>query len=191
MGRKPTIRKTKAPPDLPKLCLAVRKLRATAGWSQEAMGRHTGLALQTIYRFEAGKQIPRDYGVLSRLRDCAITLGLTEEATLFDYTLQGWQTMLPPNPPYIPSPVVRESRSVEQARLSMAAELAVALFPDASSAAEEALAVPLRLVDQAFKDSHRWNTVYDAEYYRTVKARLDELVKQKLFHTRRKKGDGK
>ena len=152
------------------------------------MGRHTGLALQTVYRFEAGKQIPRDYGVLTRLRDCAIGLGLTEEATLFDYTLQGWQTMIPANAPPIPSPVVIQRRTPEQHRLGTVAELAVTFFPDEKCAAEKALAPILNLYDEAFKAVVRWNTVYDAEFYRSVEAKLNEVVKQKLLHTRKRKG---
>jgi transcriptional regulator with XRE-family HTH domain len=171
---------------LPELCAAVKRLRAAAGWSQEAMGRQVGLALQTVYRFEAGKQIPRDYGVLTRLRDCAIALGLTEEATLFDYTLEGWH-MIPANAPRIPSPVVLQRRTPEQHRLGTAAELAVTFFPNEKGAAEKALAPVLELYDEAYKGVVRWNTVYDAGFYRSVEARLNELVKQRLLHTRKKR----
>jgi transcriptional regulator with XRE-family HTH domain len=187
MGRKPATRKSNAPRDLPELCVAVRKLRAAAGLSQEAMGQRVGLALQTVYRFEAGLQTPRDYGVLTRLRDCAMALGLTEEANLFDYELQGWRTMWNPNGPNILTPLVREGRSPEQHRLGRTAELAVTFFPDAKRAAEAALAPVLELYDEAFKAVVRWNTVYDAEFYRSVEAKLNELVKQKLFHTRKKR----
>jgi transcriptional regulator with XRE-family HTH domain len=183
MGRKPPDRKRQ----LPELCAAVKKLRATAGWSQERMGRHVGLALQTVYRFETGKQIPRDYGVLTRLRDCAIALGLTEEANLFDYELQGWRTMWNPNGPNVLTPVVREGRSPEQHRLGTAVELAVTFFPNEKGAAEKALAPVLELYDEAYKNVVRWNTVYDAEFYRNVEAKLNELVKQKLLHTRKKR----
>jgi hypothetical protein len=165
----------------------VRKLRATASWSQEAMGQHTGLALQTIYRFETGKQIPRDYGVLTRLRDCAIALGLTEEANLFDYELQGWRTMWNPNGPNLLTPLVREGRSPEQHRLGTTAEMAVLFFPNLKRAAEGALAPLLDLYDEAFKSVVRWNTVYDAEFYRSVETKMKELVQQKLLHTRNKR----
>jgi transcriptional regulator with XRE-family HTH domain len=191
MGWSPKIRKTTERGEVHKLCLAVRKVRAAAGWSQEAMGRHTGLALQTIYRFEAGKQIPRDYGVLTRLRDCAIALGLTEEANLFDYELSGWRTMWNPNGPNPLTPVVREGRSPEQHRLGIAAEKAVTFFPDAKLGAEKALVPVLELYDEAYKAVVRWNTVYDAEFYRSVEAKLDEVIKQKLLHKRKKKTQAK
>jgi DNA-binding XRE family transcriptional regulator len=186
MGRKPATRKPESPRNLPELCAAVRKIRATAGWSQEAMGQHVGLALQTIYRFENGLQIPRDYGVLTRLRDCAIALGLNEEATLFDYKLQGWP-LGSPGTPRIPSPVIIQRRSPEQHRLGTVAELAVTFFPAEKRAAETALAPVLELYDEAYKAVVRWNTVFDAEFYRNVEAKLNELVKQKVLHTRKKR----
>jgi hypothetical protein len=156
------------------------------------MALRLSIAQQTCYRFSAGLQIPKDPDVLIRLRDVAITLGLTDEANTFDYAAHGWNTMIPASgPPRLPTPTVREGRSPDQARLSMAAELAVSLFPEAAREAEEALALPLALVDKAFRELHKYNTVYDARHYERVKEKLDELVKQKLFPRATKKGDSK
>jgi DNA-binding XRE family transcriptional regulator len=182
MKRKQATSKT----DLPELCRAVQKIRATAGWSQEAMGRHVGLALQTIYRFEKGLQIPKDYGVLCRLRDVAMTLGLTEEATAFDYAAQGWH-MIPANAPRIPSLVVSHGQTPQQRRLAAAARLAVIFNPAEAAAGEVAFASTLAFLDAALKDSVHWNTVWDEEFYSALEAKAAELMKQKVFHTRKKR----
>jgi DNA-binding XRE family transcriptional regulator len=183
MKRKPTVGKT----DLPELCAAVRKVRATAGWSQEAMGRQTGFALQTIYRFEKGLQIPKDFGTLTRLRDVAIGLGLTKEATAFDYALQGWR-MVPAGAPRIPSPVVSQGQTAQQRRLAAAARLAVIYSPAEARAAEAALAPTLALLDEGLKDSVHWDTVLDPAFYNSLEAKVAELMKQRVFRTRKKKG---
>jgi hypothetical protein len=173
------------------LCQSVLDLKNASGLTYEQFAARIRVAQQTAYRFSAGLQIPKDPAVLIRLRDVAITLGLTDQANTFDYAAHGWNTMIPASgPPRLPTTTVLEKRSPDQARLAMAAELAVSLFPDACREAEEALAVPLLLVDKAFRELHKYNTVYDAQHYQRVKAKLDELVKQKLF-PRAKKGDSK
>ena len=150
------------------------------------MGRHVGLALQTIYRFEKGLQLPKDYGVLCRLRDVAMTLGLTEEATAFDYAAQGWH-MIPANAPRIPSAVATQGLTPPQRRLAAAARLAVIFNPAEAAAAEAALASTLAVLDEALKDSVRWNMVWDDEFYSALEAKAAELLKQKVFHARKKK----
>ena len=150
------------------------------------MGRHVGLALQTIYRFEKGLQVPKDYGVLCRLRDVAMTLGLTEEATAFDYAAQGWH-MIPANAPRVPSPVVTRGLTPRQRRLAAAARMAVIFSPTEAAAAEVALAPTLAFLDEVLKDLVHWNTVWDDEFYSLLEARAAELMKQKVFHTRQKR----
>jgi hypothetical protein len=180
---------TKSKTKIHPLCASVRTLKMASGWTLQEFALRAGVAQQTAYRFSAGLQIPKDPAVLIRLRDVAITLGLTNEANTFDYAAHGWNTMIPASgPPRLSTTTVLEKRSPDQARLALAAELAVSLFPDAAREAEEALAVPLLLVDKAFRELHKYNTVYDAQHYQRVKAKLDELVKQKLF-PRAKKGD--
>jgi transcriptional regulator with XRE-family HTH domain len=73
--------------ELPELCRAVRAIREAAGWSQEKMAQETGIATQTISRFELGKQEPRNLVVLIRLREVAEQTGLDSEIKLFSDAL--------------------------------------------------------------------------------------------------------
>jgi transcriptional regulator with XRE-family HTH domain len=181
---------TKSKTKIHPLCQSVRALKIAAGWTLQEFALRAGVAQQTAYRFTAGLQVPRDPAVLGRLRDVALALGLRDEANAFDYAIRGHESQIPASGPMriALTPTVRSGRSPEQVRLSMAIELAVSLLPDEAKAAERELPVSLSLVDQAFGDLHQVKTAYNEEHYRRVKARLDELVKQKFF-PQAKKGD--
>src|SRR5215831_15428434 len=62
---------------------ALKRIRATSGWSQEGMARQIGIAAQTESRFERGKQVPRASKTLSRIADIAKHFELVEECELF------------------------------------------------------------------------------------------------------------
>jgi hypothetical protein len=95
--------------------------------------------------------------------------------------------MIPANAPRIPSPVVSQGQTPQQRRLAAAAKLAVIYNPAEAAAGELAFASTLALLDEVLKDSVHWNTVLDGEFYSAVEAKAAELMKQKVFHTRKKK----
>jgi hypothetical protein len=192
MSQNPPHRKTRVPRTLHPLCACVQKLKVASNLTLDQLGSRLRIAPATLWRFQAGAQIPQDPHILSRLRDVAIALGLRDEANAFDYAIRGHESQIPASGPMriALTPTVRAGRSPEQVRLSMAIELAVSLLPDEAKAAERELPVSLSLVDQAFGDLHQVKTSYNEEHYRRVKARLDELVKQKFF-PRAKRGDSK
>jgi hypothetical protein len=194
MDKNKTKRKPDPPVELDPLCDAVLKIKNHTGWSLPEMARHTHLSVQTLFRFTKGLQVPRDFGVITRLRDVALAVGLINEANLFEYVLEGWQRMIPVTPIATPTPpviVTNVSRSPEQVQLGMAMELAVSLDPAAARKAAKLIEGCVELAQQAWRETHRKNTVNDDEYYREVRFKLAELVREKVFHAGGKKKGGK
>src|SRR4051794_26679512 len=81
--------KSNKKPELHALCVAVKRVRTTAGLSQERFAREYGIATQTVSRFERGIQVPVDSLVLRRLHLAALNAGLPTDANLF------WEAILP------------------------------------------------------------------------------------------------
>jgi transcriptional regulator with XRE-family HTH domain len=186
MDKRKRIRKSKPKAGVPELCEAVRKLRIAAHWSQEDMSRITNIAAQTISRFELGKQVPKDVGVLMRLRDAANSAHLPAEAIPFERALMGGYTTWPMGDPSIrpsaPYPVL--PHTPEQFRLGQIAGIVALHAPKVAAAMEKAAeAFPLakEVVDEVI---HEWLTesnLTDARTYSWMEQEIRGRVFRKVF----------
>lgn len=177
--------KPKVKRDVPEICAAVRRIRQVAGWSQERMARETGIASQTISRFELGKQVPRQSEVLRSLIDAAGDAGLVDEEQLFTAALaerESWPGSERPSPR-----ITNETYTPHEWRLMQTARIAINYFPETVHLIEEAAAPALELVDQIMASAGTEGQL-DARFYRDLEQQLSALAARKLFQNRKKDG---
>ena len=165
--------------ELPPLCAAVRKLRKTSGDTLEAFASRVGISINSASRFELGKAVPIDIGVLWKLEAAANELGLPEEGKLFAAVTRAEQeSRWKPLPAHMAGPVTRissfnlEAHSMSMWRLMEAARIAFTHFPECIEAVEEALAPCLEVIDEVLKNAEHLD-------YRELQSEVNHLANKR------------
>jgi transcriptional regulator with XRE-family HTH domain len=180
-------RKPKSTPKLPMLCSVVRQIRETAGWSQEQMAQQTGIASQTISRFERGVQEPRDLAVLLQLSKVADAVGFQshELAHALVGVMHGAALSRLGSEPRSP---ILNYNSPHVWRLMQTARIAADYFPDEARAMEAAAPQALALVDEVLRSVEADEIERHAEFYQDLELRVSDLAARKLFWQQFMKG---
>lgn len=154
------------------------------------MAQITGIATQTISRFELGKQIPKDVGVLLRLRDAANAAGLASEAAAFDYALMGYR-MWPASRERIPSPILNLPYTPQEFRLRQIAGLVALYSPKVARSIEEAaeeFALARETVDEVIAARVTARNMADARLYSEMETEIKAVAARKIFQNLKKEG---
>jgi transcriptional regulator with XRE-family HTH domain len=182
---KPEVRRQLHP-----LCAAVKTLREAYGDTLERFSRRLDISITSASRFELGKAVPKDAGMLMKLAAAATDKGVTEAAELFkrayaeaDSRSKMLDTLvrLQTHEYYL----FETTKSLAHWRYLAALRLAMIEFPELQPALDNALAPALDIVDTALK------TVEDPFHvnYNELDFQVGELAKQKQlmkFQNRKK-----
>jgi transcriptional regulator with XRE-family HTH domain len=179
-SRKPKVQREK-----PALCVAVRRIREIAGWSQERMAQETGIASQTISRFELGKQVPRDSKVLMKLREAAADAGLDAESQLFNDALNEQSGDWPSAEPG--ATMTPNFYTPRQWRLMQIGKIAAVFSPDIAASMEQAGGPFTALVDEVIAAAPTGGPM-DSDFYYRLENRVYELATQRAFQILKKEG---
>jgi len=152
------------------------------------MAQQTGIASQTISRFELGKQVPRDMAVVMQLRDAAAAVGLAAEEKLFKEALV--ESSLPRHVA-AERPITIMVYRPHVWRLMQAARIAADFFPDEAHAMETAAPQALALVDEVIQsiDPDQIQRHEDPHFYEDLESELGTLAGRKIWKNLIKKGD--
>jgi transcriptional regulator with XRE-family HTH domain len=178
-------------PDLDPLCVAVKKTREACGYTQERFARRIGVALMTVSRFENGRAVPSDHGVLMGLLSVAHEFGLAEEALQFSrageevWRAKGIDPKPRPSSGYISYGFSSRigglsSGSFEQWRLMAIARTAVLHYPDRIAAIEEAAGPARGLVDAVLKNADLEHSTKYRSLDEELTAHCDRVALQNL-----------
>jgi transcriptional regulator with XRE-family HTH domain len=156
------------PPELPPLCMAVKRVRESYGDTLQRFAERLGCSMDSVSRFERGR-VPKDREILMNLSIQAQVKGLAREARLFsDAALASprarrWEDVYP-----VPHQISLSDMPTLMARiwrLTMAAQIAVyhpESLADMEAAWAEAGSWPLAVVDEALEgagDPREWDQV--------------------------------
>jgi transcriptional regulator with XRE-family HTH domain len=157
---------------LPPPCVAVKTLREAYGDTLEKFAQRIGISMTSASRFELGKSVPRDPGVLGRLRDAASDRGLENEVTVFrDAILQKGDPAQTVYSFSAPEPTLK------QWRIGAAVRILTTYYPEHLPALMEALAPALRHVDAALRGVGDPSQID----YRALDRRLIRIADQQVF----------
>jgi transcriptional regulator with XRE-family HTH domain len=176
----------KAP--LPPLCAAVKRVRAAYGDTLQRFAERVGISMNSLSRFELGKQVPADHGVLKRLEHAARERGLREESVLFlraGYIDTG-NLLLSCQPRESAAPIAPTYSPLEW-RLMQAARVAIRLYPESARAIEKAAGPALGLVDEVLRSADAADLT--PEFYEGLERRLTLLADRRAFENLKQEKD--
>lgn len=169
------------------VCAAVKRVRAAYGETLQVFAQRVGISMNSLSRFELGKQVPADFGVLNSLEYAARAKGLTEESRVFDEARQrvrfnAFRSSEPWPRRSSPSswrPGILIAGSPQEWRMMQAAWIAVRVYPEIVQAIEKAAGPALAIVDEVLQSAHP--TVLNAEFYVELEEQLVALVERRAF----------
>jgi transcriptional regulator with XRE-family HTH domain len=168
--------------ELHAVCAAVKRVRETYGETLQVFAQRVGISMNSLSRFELGKQIPADFGVLNSLEYAAHAKGLTEESRVFDEARQrvrfnAFRSSPSSWRPEVPEVVI--AHSPQEWRMMQAGWIAVRVYPEIVQAIEKAAGPALAIVDEVLRSSHP--TTLDAQFYSELERRLITLAERRAF----------
>jgi hypothetical protein len=143
------------------------------------MAQHTGIATQTLSRFERDVQVPRDVHVLMKLRDAALDAGLNAEAQLFDDALSH-------HPSSPPRPASAKPETPQQWRLMQCARVASLFYPSEAEAIAKVASRSLAVVDEIIAGAG--DGPLDSRFYSDLESRIISLAARRVFENLKKEG---
>jgi transcriptional regulator with XRE-family HTH domain len=161
---------------IPELSIAVLRVREAAGDSQEIFARRLGTTATSISRIERGQQTPASFDVLNRLEKMARDLELTDEAALFDEA----RSKVRFNAYKAPGLADEPTFSLPVWRLTIAARIAAAYFPERLPAIEEALRPAVDIVDEVLRSIDDESEIDYSRMEREVFSRAERRTLQYL-----------
>jgi hypothetical protein len=140
--------------------------------------------MNSLSRFELGKQVPADFGVLNSLEFAARDRGLSEESRLFDEARMKvrWNAYRRPNLPEATAPVY----SPAEWRLMQSVRIAIRLYPESVRAIEKAAGPALALVDEVLRSAEAAVALGPA-FYIDLEQRLTLLADQRALEAVRER----
>ena len=168
--------KPKPEPEIPKVCVAIRRLRKTLNLTQEAFAAQLGTGVMSLSRWERGRFQPRDGEVLVSLCGLAAEARLDEELEVFQAAL-----MAIPSGPHRLEKIMVPTYGPREWELMMASRIAASFLPAVERAARVALAPALELLHEVIADMAKGRNVVPTGFYGEVERQLNELVARKIF----------